>query len=307
MLKQTDLNTAIIKYIDKKYQPESDEEFVKIYNRLQNMTTEEFQKETADAKDEDMAFKNISGYDILKKYKASHSPTMDKITNIVWQKYLINDIKISDTTPHIQYKKLQKKVRGAYYTHGKTYDDLYRSFKYSLTGLNYEKMFNKYKDINYKKYGVMPAYPKIDVIDNKMIEDEIEIIDTKIAEYAGIIRSKKLNLQAYETTDKITALLSKIPDNKKLTKTQAQILNTLVGEFITDFYNVKLLFVTLAEGDGKLLNKQKIIKRKYFKKKKEKDFAVVLSIPIKQEFNVIASKFTNPLNKEVEALVKKNM
>ena len=237
LLKQTDLNTAIIKYIDKKYQPESDEEFVKIYNRLQNMTTEEFQKETADAKDEDMAFKNISGYDILKKYKASHSPTMDKITNIVWQKYLINDIKISDTTPHIQYKKLQKKVRGAYYTHGKTYDDLYRSFKYTLTGLNYEKMFNKYKDINYKKYGVMPAYPKIDVIDNKMIEDEIEIIDTKIAEYAGIIRSKKLNLQAYETTDKITALLSKIPDDKKLTKTQAQILNTLVGEFITDFYN----------------------------------------------------------------------
>jgi len=236
LLKQTELNKAIVKYIDKKYQPQTDDEFVAIYRHLQDMTTEEFKKETADATDEDMAFKNISGYDVLKRFKASNGIIQEKIANVVYQKHLLKDIDISETTPHFQYKKLQKKVRGAYYDHGKSYDDMYRGFKYSLMGLTYEKLFNKYKNTYYKKYGIMPAYPKIEVIDDNAIRDEIDLIENKVSEYAALIRSKKLNLQAYETTDKITELLNRYPDDKKLTKTQAQILNTLVGEFITDNY-----------------------------------------------------------------------
>ena len=40
--KDTDLQVAIKNYIDRKYNPETDEEFVEIYKKLQNMTTEEF-------------------------------------------------------------------------------------------------------------------------------------------------------------------------------------------------------------------------------------------------------------------------
>lgn len=237
LLKDTELNNAIRKYIDRKYQPESDEEFINIYNRLQNMTLEEFRKETSDATDADMAFKNITGYDILKQYKASNENIQSEIANVVYQKHIIKDIPISKTTPHFQYKKLQKKPRGAYYTSGKTYEDLYRSFNYSLQSLTFDKLFNKYKDNNYRKYGVMPAYPKIDIFDDEFIDKEIEILDSSINAFSENIQSRKLNLQVYSTTDRVDNFLNKIPDNKALTQLQTRLLNNIIGEFITDNYN----------------------------------------------------------------------
>jgi len=236
LLKDTPSAVAIRKYIDKKYKPVTDEEFVSIYRRLQDMTAEEFAKETSDRTNEDIAFKNITGYDVLKRYKASNSKIKDKVSNIVFQKYFLKDIELSKTEPSIKYKKLQKKVRGAYYSHGRTYDDLYRSFKFSLTGLNYEKLFNKYKDINYKMYGALPSFPKIDIIDEKYLEKEVGILDSSISTAANNIRSRKLNLQIYETSDKISDILNKIPDDKKLTQSQKSLLKNILSEFITDNY-----------------------------------------------------------------------
>lgn len=234
LLKDTPSTNAIRKYIDKKYKPQTDEEFVEIYKHLQDMTTEEFKKETSDRTPEDMAIKNITGYDVLKKYKASNSKIESKITNLVYQKYLVKNFDSSKTSPHFQYKKLQKKYRGAYYTEGRTYDDLYSSFKYSLSNLNYEKLFNKYKDINKRKSGATPAYPKLEILDNKFLEKEVKILDTAISETANNIKSRKLNLQAYEITDKVSEFLNKIPDDKKLTQSQRQILQKIISEFISD-------------------------------------------------------------------------
>lgn len=234
LLKDTPSTNAIRRYIDKKYKPQTDEEFVEIYKRLQDMTTEEFEKETSDRTFEDMAIKDITGYDVLKQYKASNSKVKNKVTNLVYQKYFLKDFNLSKTTPHFQYKKLQKKLRGEYYTEGKSYDDLYSSFKYSLMTLNYEKLFNKYKDINKRKYGATPAYPKLDIIDEKILEKDVELLDTTISTTANNIRSRKLNLYVYEMTDKISDFLDKIPDDKKLNRTQRQLLKNMTSEFITE-------------------------------------------------------------------------
>lgn len=234
--KDTEQHEAIKKYIDKKYNPQTDEDFVKIYQKLQNMTTEEFNVETKDVTDEDVAFKNYTGYDILVKYRASNSVVNNEIRNLIWQKHIVKDIEFSDTTPSFQYKKLQKKVRGAVYEKKRTYDDLYRSFKYSLSSLDYEKMFNKYKDENYRKYGVMPAYPKIDVFGENLAKEKIDIIDKYISETVNNINNKKVNLYAYELTDKIDNLLNKIPADKKLNNKQRTLLNNIAGEFITANY-----------------------------------------------------------------------
>lgn len=234
--KDTVLHEAIKKYIDKKYNPQTDEEFVKIYQKLQNMTIEEFSAETKDVTDEDIAFKNYTGYDMLVKYRASNSIVNDEIRNLVWQKHVVNDIEFSDTKPSFQYKKLQKKVRGATYEKRRTYDDLYRSFKYSLSSLDYEKMFNKYKDENYRKYGVMPAYPKIDVFNENLAKEKIDVIDKYIYQTVNNIYSKKVNLYAYELTDKIDSILDKIPADKKLNSKQRNLINNIAGEFITANY-----------------------------------------------------------------------
>lgn len=241
LLKDTDKHEAIKKYIDRKFNPETDEDFVKIYRKLQDMTTEEFNKITKDLTDEDMAYKNYTGYDILVKYRAANPVIRQKIANLVYQKYLLNDINLSETSPAFQYKKLQKKVRGATYKKGRTYDDLYRSFSTSLNSLNYEKLFNKYKDEGYRKYKAMPAYPKINISDEQTLQSKINLIKTYIEESVEKINNKKSNLYIYNLTDKVDNILSEIADNKTLNENQRRLLNSYTGEFVTENCNDKTI------------------------------------------------------------------
>lgn len=235
--KDTDLQIAVKKYIDRKYNPETDEEFVEIYKKLQNMTTEEFRKETADASYEDMALKNVSGYEILQKYKAMNEPTRELITNLIYQKHLLGSIELSDTEPSYKYKKLQRKLNGAIYTKGRTYDDLYRTFNYSLQSLTYRRMFNKHKAEAYRKYGAFPAYPHIDILDNTMLAKKLEHMDERIYQALDNIKSAKTNLFAYEQTEKAENFLNSLSENQKLTPAQHQILNTIAGDFATANYD----------------------------------------------------------------------
>ena len=241
LLKDTDKHEAIKKYIDRKFNPETDEDFVKIYRQLQDMTTREFNEITKDLTDEDMAYKNYTGYDILVKYRAANPVIRQKIANLVYQKYLLNDINLSETSPAFQYKKLQKKVRGATYKKGRTYDDLYRSFSTSLNSLNYEKLFNKYKDEGYRKYKAMPAYPKINISDEQTLQSKINLIKTYIEESVEKINNKKSNLYIYNLTDKVDNILSEIADNKTLNENQRRLLNSYTGEFVTENCNDKTI------------------------------------------------------------------
>ena len=115
---------AITKYIDKKYNPETNEDFVNIYRNLQDMTTEEFKKETSDVKDEDLAIKDYSGYEMLKRYKAAEPKAKTLVRNSVYQQEVLKDIILSETTPVYKYNKLYKKNNGAIYNNGRTFDDL---------------------------------------------------------------------------------------------------------------------------------------------------------------------------------------
>lgn len=231
--KSTEKLNAIKNYIDKKYNPETDEEFIKIFRKLQDMTTEEFKKETSDASDADFALKNISGFELLKKYNASNEKIQTVVANLVFQKHLLRDINLTDTAPVFRYKKLEPKARGAYYKDSRTFDDLYRNFKFSLQGLTYEKMFNKYKDINYRKYGAIPAYPKINVITDSKIAEMTDRFDKFVYDAIDTIRNKKINLMVYSLTNKVDELLNSVADNSKLTQKQLSLLYSIAGEFIT--------------------------------------------------------------------------
>lgn len=235
--KDTDLQVAIKNYIDRKYNPETDEEFVEIYKKLQNMTTEEFRKETADASDEDMALKNISGYEILQKYTSMNEPIRNLVSNLVFQKHLLGAINLSETETSYKYKKLQKKVSGATYVKGRTYDDLYRTFNLSLQSLTYKRMFNKNKADAYRKYGAFPAYPYIDILDNTMLKAKLEQVENIVHQSLDSIKSGKINLFAYEQTEKAENFLDSLPENKKMTTVQREILNTIAGEFVSANYD----------------------------------------------------------------------
>ena len=234
--KDTEKFNAIKKFIDRKYNPKTDEEFIQIYKKLQDMPLKEFMIETADVKDEDMAFKNLSGFSVLQKYRATNEEIRNLVTNIIFQKYFYNDLNISKTEPSFKYKKLEKKIRGAFYSEERTYDDLYRNFKFTLSELELEKVFNKYSDVNYRKYSALPAYPKINVLTENKILEMTDRFDGSVNDKIEKIKLKKQNLHVYELTQRVSEFLNSLQDEQKLTEKQRKILYNYAGEFITNNY-----------------------------------------------------------------------
>ncbi len=239
--KDTKYNIAIKNYIDKKYNPETNEDFVKIYRMLQDMTIEEFKKETADVTDADMAFKNYTGYDILKMYNVENSQVKSLVTNLVYQKHLLNNLDLSETTPSYKYKKLQKKLSGVIYNNGRTFDDLYLSFRNSLMSLTYEKMFNGFKDEAYRKYKVLPGYPKVDVMGREQINEKVDSLLDVISAVSVDMHNNKLNLGLYAMTDRLHDLFEGIKEDRALTDDERTIVNNIAGMFTTEFFNDKAL------------------------------------------------------------------
>lgn len=227
---------AITQYIDKKYNPETNEDFVNIYRNLQDMTTEEFKKETADVKDEDMAIKDYSGYEMLKRYKSADSTVESSVRNSVYQQELLKDVKLSETEPVYKYNKLYKKNDGAIYNKGRTLDDLYIDLKSSLMRLEYEKMFNKYKDANLRKYNAMPAYPKMDPIGEKNMQEKQKVIEDLVTGYTSQVKNKRDTLNTYDLLGNLVTHISKLSDDEVVSKKKAQKINNLTEQFIDDSF-----------------------------------------------------------------------
>lgn len=234
--KDTELQIAVKNYIDKKYNPETNEEFVEIYKKLQDMTTEDFRKETADAKDEDMALKNVHGFDMLQKYIVKNEPVQNTIHNLTYQKHILDSIDYPDTKNSYKYKKLQRRISGATYDKGRNFEDLYRTFYSSLSSLTYERMFNKYKAEAYKNYGVFPAYPKIDILNDNMLKNRLDPLEETVYKLTERIRDLKINLFVYEQTDKIDEFLNRFNNDAVLSSEKRELLNKMAGDFITANY-----------------------------------------------------------------------
>ena len=96
---------AITKYIDKKYNPETNADFANEYRRLQDMTTDEFMNETSDVKHEDLAIKDYTGYEMLRRFKGSDEKTESTVRNVMFQHELLKDITLSETRPSFKYQR----------------------------------------------------------------------------------------------------------------------------------------------------------------------------------------------------------
>ena len=228
---------AVRNWIDRTFEPKNDKEFVEIYRKLQDMTTEEFEQYTKNLKDEDLGIKDIDGYDVLVKYKAQNQQAQSDIANIIFNQEYLGQIKSSKTKPSYKYQKTQKSLRGAYYSGGKTFDDIYREFSNSMVSLEYEKLFNKYKDVNFRKYNAFPAYPKVDLISDRSLEEKLESIDRTTSETLSVIKLRKKVLNSYNLVTKLESYFGKMSDDKKLSEKEYQAVNSLAGEFLTNNYD----------------------------------------------------------------------
>ncbi len=225
--------TAIANYIDKKYNPETNADFVKIYRRLQDMTTEEFNKETSDLKDEDIGIKNCSGFDILKRYKGADKQINNLVKNSIYQEEVFNDYDFSPTKPAYKYNKLYKHNQGIIYTQNRTFDELYSELSNSFITLTYDKMFNKYKDANIKAGGYFPAYPKVDYIGEKDFDKKLQSIDESVIDYIANINAMKDSIKTTHLTEKLIKEINLIPDDKIPSTKSANKINILAGMFLS--------------------------------------------------------------------------
>lgn len=227
---------AIRNWIDRTFNPATDEEFVKIYRRLQDMTTEEFEKQTSNLTAEDLGIKNLNGWDIIKQVKANSDRIDTQLRNTIFMEEYSKEIKMSHTKPSFKYQKNQKSLRGAIYTKGRTFDDLYLSFRNSMDELQYERLFAKYKDRNFRKHKAMPAYPKVELYSERIVNSKLDGIEELVNETLIGVRQRKILLNTLNAIKKLEEYTTKIPDDKPLSKKETAIINQLTGEFITNNY-----------------------------------------------------------------------
>ena len=229
----SDKAKGIRKWIDDKFEPQTDEDFVRIYQTLQDMPKDEFEELTKNIDDKYLGMKEVKGYDILEKVKAANDGAESLLRNTLFYDEYSSTLDISKTKPAYKYKKLEKNARGAYYQGARTFDDLYRTMYFSLTSLEYPQMFKKYKDANYRKYGAFPAYPKIDLSNDPVLNNKIETTAKLVDETFGTISMQKNCIYNIKLAHQLDEYRNMLPQDRPLNQKERAVLNNMLGKFIT--------------------------------------------------------------------------
>ena len=223
---------AIRQWIDDKFNPKTDEEFVEIYRNIQDMTNDEFAKLTRNIDDKYLGISNTTGYDILRKVLAANDSAESSLRNVLFYDEYSKDLNLSKTKPHYRNKKLERNQRGASYVGERTFDDLYRTMSMSLNQLEYPKMFNKYKDRNYRVSGAMPAYPKLDLGEDEVLNEKIQMTENLVQETFDTLNTQKNCIYNINLANMLNDYRNSIPTNRNLTAAEETTIKTLVNKFI---------------------------------------------------------------------------
>ncbi len=225
----------IAKWIDKNFDPKTDEEFVEIFNMLQNMTTKEFNKKYAHTiTDEAIGFKPITGYDVLTQYRSLDERTQDSVFNMLYYQKLGYDINLSNTKPEYEYKKFERVLRGAIYEKGqRTFDDLYFDYYYSLCSLTLQDKYKNLRTEAFKKYGAFPAYPILETEDQNQLAVIIQDFYKDIDESIDAIKAYKEQEKSIEIVSKLNKYISELRENVIVHHVQKEYIDSLITEFVS--------------------------------------------------------------------------
>lgn len=221
----------IVKFIDRVFDPADDEEFVEIYNRIQDMTEEEFNKEIlAKASYEDMGVKTVTGYDILKKIQRYEESANTSLMNTVYYDSLVTEIDSPKYEPNYKFGKFSRTPLA---TTDYKFNRMFRDLNYDLSLLTLPKLFNKYKGRNLKNYGAYPAYPILDYTSEDFLQTSFDANVNSVEEKINTIRTMQQQIKNYE----IAHLLKKLKKSAK----QDMIINS------NNYVNLNNLMGTLIE------------------------------------------------------------
>lgn len=222
------------KWIDNKFNPTSDEEFVEIYRSLQEMTKKEFNNTIADISSSDLGIKQTSEFDYIRKIRASNKKITSRLEHFITLDALNSQMELNDTEPLYNYEKLGKKHTYSVYSQGKSFDDTYRGLWITCENLTINKYAQSNKDEVFRKYQMKPAFPNIKMYTSenvaKTIDALAEIVEDKIDFVKGIERQKI----AYAQMELAKTFL-KFPKN--LNEIQQQEIQTLFEKIVEKHEN----------------------------------------------------------------------
>lgn len=221
----------IIKFIDRVYDPEDDDEFVEIYRRIQDMTEDEFKAEIlSKATYEDMGIKSLTGYDILKKLQRYEESANTTFMNTVYYDSLVTEIDSEKYEPTYKLSKLSRSPR---LKSNYTFNTMYRDLNYDLSLLTLPKLFNKYKGKNLEQYGAYPAYPQVDYLSDEHVHTSFDSNVNTVEQKIDTIKTLKEQIQNYEIAHLLQKLKGTAKSNLVITGKNYEYLNNLFGRLIT--------------------------------------------------------------------------
>ena len=212
--------------VDKKYDPATNGEFAKIYKNLQNMTKEEFAEEMKDITLEDKGLKTVTAYDVFSKIQNDDDSTKSELKNSLFYEELIKDMKFSDTTTEYQYSKFSQKKNGTYYKNGeRTFDDVYRDFYYTLSNMELDKLSKQMFDSGVREYGVFPAFPSVQVVDEEgEYKRNCDMLNS-ISEVIWQINNIRDIFELSDISDELSLDLDKLNSDNNLTDEEYTLID----------------------------------------------------------------------------------
>ena len=223
---------GIRNWVDRKFNPTTDEEFVQVYRKLQDMPKEEFRKVTLGIKDSELGINKENGYNIMARVKASSSQYDSLLRNTLFSDRYYEDVTPAKTAPHYKYGKTEKKIQSYRYV-SRSFDDLYRTTFYTLEPLQYSKIFKQNEDNAYKMYGALPSYPKLNLTDNPTLNGKVDKAINIINQTAESISAQKTAVYDIMLVNKLDKYRKSIPEDRSLTPMERNNLSDMVNKYIT--------------------------------------------------------------------------
>lgn len=217
------------KWIDNKFNPTSDEEFVEIYRNLQEMTKKEFNKTISDISNRDLGIKQTSEFDYIRKIRASNEKIAGRLESFIMQDAMNSQMELSDTEPLYNYEKLGKKHTYSVYNKGKNFDDTYRGLWITCENLTIDKYAKSHKDEVFRKYQSKPAFPNIKMYTAENVKNTIDALAEMVVENINFIEGIELQKVSYVQMEKAKGVL-KFP--KKLNEIQQKEIQNLFEEIV---------------------------------------------------------------------------
>lgn len=227
----------IIKFIDRVYNPESNEDLIRIYKNLQNMTVDEFKQQIIPLlNNDDLNIKSETGYGLLKRIQRYEEGAENALCNTIFADEIEKHTEKSNYNTEYTNYKLHRtpKVLAKY-----TFDSAYRAMKYDLSYLVLPKRFNEYKERNLYKYGAFPAYPSVDYMSDKMFKIITETFIDPIENEIEKIRTFNDLIEYYELSDSLKDFAKKYKKEDVLTDEQYKALNNILDRMGTLTCNVE--------------------------------------------------------------------